>query len=37
VFLGLKEVKVCGKRLDIALTDEKPRPKDKKPAKKRRK
>jgi ATP-dependent RNA helicase DeaD len=37
VFMGLKEVKVCGKRLDIALTDEKPRPKDKKPAKKRRK
>jgi len=26
---GLKHVKVCGKRLDIVLTDEKPRPKDK--------
>jgi len=26
---GLKHVKVCGKRLDIALTDEKPRAKPK--------
>jgi ATP-dependent RNA helicase DeaD len=37
ILLGLKEVKVCGKRLDISLTDEKPRPRDRKPGKKRRK
>jgi ATP-dependent RNA helicase DeaD len=37
ILTGLKEVKVCGKRLDIALTDEKPRAKDKKFAKKPRK
>lgn len=30
ILIGLKEVKVCGKRLDIALTDEKPRARDKK-------
>lgn len=31
ILQGLQQVKVCGKRLDIALTDEQPRAKDKKP------
>ncbi|HET6565637.1 MAG TPA: helicase-related protein, partial [Xanthomonadales bacterium] len=34
VLSGLKDVKVCGKRLDISLTDEKPRPKPGKGGKK---
>jgi ATP-dependent RNA helicase DeaD len=37
ILLGLREVKVCGKRLDISLSDEKPRPKPKKSGKKRSK
>jgi ATP-dependent RNA helicase DeaD len=35
ILLGLKEVKVCGKRLDIAPSNEKPRPKPGKAGKKR--
>jgi ATP-dependent RNA helicase DeaD len=37
ILVGLKEVRVCGKRLDIAPTHEQPRPRSKKPGKKRRK
>ncbi|HKX56187.1 MAG TPA: DbpA RNA binding domain-containing protein, partial [Xanthomonadales bacterium] len=35
ILLGLREVKVCGKRLDISLSNEKPRAKPKKGGKKR--